>query len=60
MGFFTENTGSLRNPETRRTPSYGKGYKVCHKVIRSFESMPMIMNGPMIGWKDELEVGRKD
>ena len=22
MGFFTETTGSLRNPETRRTPSY--------------------------------------
>ena len=21
-GFFTETTGSLRNPETRRTPSY--------------------------------------
>ena len=22
VGFFTETTGSLRNPETRRTPSY--------------------------------------
>ena len=28
VGFFTETTGSLSNPETRRTPSY---MAVCHK-----------------------------
>ena len=31
VGFFTETTGSLRNPETRRTPSYA-----CLVIIEVF------------------------
>ena len=27
VGFFTETAGSLRNPETRRTPSYMQPYR---------------------------------
>ena len=29
VGFFTETIGSLRNPETRRTPPYEQSRRVC-------------------------------
>ena len=32
VGLSTENTGSIRNPETRRTPSYGLAYLQTYSI----------------------------